>query len=103
VFWPREYLFGWPASGGVWVLRLWLSDSEFEISAGQYRTDEEIMEQNMAEGLRRVQEYEDNVVLVDRVNQQEDMEDVCCVLKEAGARFYAVIEDCPEAVELNLC
>lgn len=30
------------------------------------------------------------------------MEDVCRVLEEAGARFYAVIEDCPEAVDLNL-
>lgn len=31
------------------------------------------------------------------------MEDVCRVLEEAGARFYATIEDNPEPVELNLC
>jgi hypothetical protein len=27
---------------------------------------------------------------------------VCRVLEEGGARFYATIEDSPEAVELNL-
>jgi hypothetical protein len=103
VIWPRDYFFGWPASGGIWVLRLWLTDSELGISsAEQYRSDEEIMEQNLQEILKREQRYEDNIAIADKVNQQEDMEGVCRVLEEAGARFYAVIEDCPEAVELNL-
>lgn len=54
------------------------------------------------ENLERLQRYEANIALADKVNRQEDMEDVCRVLEEAGARFYALIEDCPEAVELNL-
>lgn len=29
------------------------------------------------------------------------MEDVCRLLEEAGARFYAAIEDSPEAVDLD--
>ena len=49
-----------------------------------------------------MQRYDDDIALAKKVNRQEDMEDVCRVLEEAGARFYAVIEDCPEAVELNL-
>ena len=30
------------------------------------------------------------------------MEDACRVLEGTGAEFYAVTEDCPEAVELDL-
>jgi hypothetical protein len=95
----REYHFGWPASGGVWVLRSSSMDSEPETPSGHYKTDEEIMEEN----LERLRRYEGNIALAKKVNRQEDMEDVCRVLEEAGARFYAVVEDCPEAVELNLC
>jgi hypothetical protein len=103
VIWPREYFFGWPASGGVWVLRLQLSDSELGIPpVDQYRTDEEIMEQNWREVLMWEQRDKDNMAIADKLNQQEDMEGVSRVLEEAGARFYPVIEDCPEAVELNL-
>jgi len=95
----REHLFGWPASGGVWVTRSSSKVHEPETSADHYKTDEEIMEEN----LDRLHRYEANIALADKVNRQEDMEDVCRVLEEAGARYYAVIEDCPEAVEMNLC
>lgn len=87
VFWPHDYFFGWPASGGVWVLRIWSSDSEPEISADQYRTDEEIMEQNLQDALKYEQRYENYIALAGKLNQQEDMEDVCRVLEEAGAQF----------------
>lgn len=104
VIWPRDYFFGWPASGGVWVLRLQLSDSELGVPpVDQYRTDEEIVEQNWREVLMWEQRDKDNMAIADKMNQQEDMEGVSRVLEEAGARFYPVIEDCPEAVELNLC
>jgi hypothetical protein len=41
--------------------------------------------------------------LAERLKRQEDMEDVCRVLDESEAQFFTRIEDCPEAVELNLC
>jgi hypothetical protein len=41
--------------------------------------------------------------LAERLKRQEDMEDVCRVLEESEAQFFARIEDCSEAVELNLC
>jgi len=43
----REYHFGWPASGGVWVLRPSPIDLEPERSVDHYRTDDEIMEDNL--------------------------------------------------------
>lgn len=95
----REWHFGWPASGGVWFLRSSSMDSEPEAPTGHYKTDEEIMQEN----LERLQKYEANIALAKKVNRQQDMEGVCRVLEEAGARFYVVIEDCLEAVELNLC
>lgn len=104
IVWPRGYFFCWPASGGVWVLRLWLTDSELWVSDdNHYRTDGEIMEQNMQEAVNWTQRYDDNIALTKKLNRQEDMEDVCRVLEEAGAHFYAVIEDSPEAVEMKLC
>lgn len=56
----------------------------------------------MEENLERLQKYEADIAVAQTVNRQEDMEDVCRVL-ETGAQFYALIEDCPEAVKLNLC
>ncbi|KAM0709034.1 hypothetical protein Q7P35_003070 [Cladosporium inversicolor] len=50
----REYHFGWPASGGVWVLRPSSTNPEPERSADHYKTDEEIMGEN----LERLQRYE---------------------------------------------
>lgn len=95
----QEYHFGWPASGGVWALRSSSMDCEPDTPAGHYKTDEEITEEN----LERLRRYDANIALARKVNRQKDMENVCRVVEEAGARFYAVIEDCPEAVELNLC
>lgn len=57
----------------------------------------------MEENLERLRRHEANIAIAQKVNRQGDMEDVCRVLEEAGAQFYGVIEDCPEAVKLNLC
>jgi hypothetical protein len=57
------------------------------------------MQANLKEG-EMFDRYE---ALAERLKRQEDMEDVCRVLDESEAQFFARIEDCPEAVELNLC
>lgn len=95
---PR-YLFGWPEGGGVWVMRSPWSDPPPERSADLYRTDEELMEEVM----RTAERDEVYYALAAKIKLQETMEDACQVLEEARARFYPVIEDSPEAVELNLC
>jgi hypothetical protein len=40
-------------------------------------------------------------VLAERLKREEDMEDVCRVLEEVGARYYANISDCLEAVQMG--
>lgn len=92
-----KYLFGWPATGGVWVLRPPWKQAAPEKSTDHLMTDEERMNDMMERALR------DEIyhALADKVNRQEDMEDVCRLLEETGARFYAAIEDSPEAVELG--
>jgi hypothetical protein len=57
------------------------------------------MQANLKEG-EMFDRYE---ALAERLKRQEDMEDVCRVLDESEAQFFTRIEDCPEAVELNLC
>ena len=52
--------------------------------------------------MKEAEVYETYLAVKRRVKQQEDMEDVCRVLKEFEAQFYATIADCPEAIELNL-
>jgi hypothetical protein len=95
----QDYLFGWPDGGGVWVLRApWLS-AETKPPVGARRPDEEIMESN----LKRARERRVFRNIAKTLKQQEDMEDVCRVLEESGAQYHATIDDCPEAVELNLC
>lgn len=94
-----KYLFGWPESGGVWVVRPPCSDSAPEESANKHRTDAEVMKDMM----KMAQREDVYFALAAKVPRQESMEDVCQILQEAGARFNAAIEDSPEAVELNLC
>lgn len=77
------------------MLRPQSTESGPAVSAGHYKTDEE--------NLERLRRHEANIAIAQKVNRQGDMEDVCRVLEEAGAQFYGVIEDCPEAVKLNLC
>lgn len=61
----REYLFGWPASGGVWVLRPNSTETESEVPAGHYKADEEIVEEN----LERLLRYEANITVAQKVNR----------------------------------
>jgi hypothetical protein len=52
--------------------------------------------------LRNAEREDIYFALAAKVKLQETMEEVCQVLEEGGARFYANVEDSPEAVELNL-
>lgn len=91
--------FGWPKDGGVWILRpSWSMPPPDSPPVGR-KTYEEIMAEKWKE-VERDQFYSD---LALEVQRQDDMEDVCRVLEGAGAQFFAKIEDCPEAVERNLC
>lgn len=94
-----DFFFGWPKDGGVWVLRPSWSQPPPVFPDGYPETDEEIMEENWKKA-ERDRFYLD---LALEVQRQDDMEDVCRVLEAAGAQFYKSIEDCPEAVERNLC
>jgi hypothetical protein len=94
----REYLFGWPKSGGVWVLRAPSRDPRPETLVGVRQTQQESMDSNMV----RAKENRAFLAVAKSLKQQEDMEDVCRVLEESGAHFHALIEDCSEAAELNL-
>lgn len=57
----------------------------------------------MEDMMKMAQREDVYFALAANVHRQESMDDVCQILQEAGARFYAAIEDSPEAVELNLC
>jgi hypothetical protein len=93
-----NYLLGWPKNGGVWVVRSPWADPAPERSEG-YSED---LERRLADAHK--QDARENVyhALAAKAHQQETMEEVCQVLEEGGARFYANVEDSPEAVELNL-
>jgi hypothetical protein len=94
---PR-YLFGWPKSGGVWVLRSPWSEPAPERPEG-YAED---LERRLADAHEEQAREAVYLALAVEVKVQETMEDLCRVLEEGGAQFYAAIEDSPEAVELNL-
>jgi hypothetical protein len=89
------YAFGWPTDGGVWVLRA----PRMNDRPRPPLSDWEAMEWTMKEG------KEDSAfgVFTERLKREEDMEDVCRLLEENGARYYANISDCPEAVRMDLC
>jgi hypothetical protein len=93
-----KYLLGWPKSGGVWVLRSPWSDAAPERPEG-YSED---LERRLADAHEEQAREAVYLALTARAHRQESMEDVCRVLKQDGARFYAAIEDSLEAVELNL-
>jgi hypothetical protein len=93
-----NYLLGWPKSGGVWGLRSLWADPPAEPLGGYSEDPEERLKE------AHKQDARDAVynALAAKTHRQETMEEVCQVLEEGGARFYANVEDSPEAVELNL-
>ena len=85
--WP-DHLFGWPANGGVWILR---DDPAEELRV------------NIMQKTARTEEIQDRFMLASKaIRQQSDMDELCRVLQEAGGQFYTNIEDCPEVNKLSL-
>ena len=71
-----EQIFGWPSTGGVWILRKLSPDNPMPlVEYGEFR--------------RSLSEY-------------TDMDALCRALQDAGGEYYEAIEDCPEAVQLGL-
>lgn len=94
---PRgpAYIFGWPAGGGVMILRdmpLGHLDSWNSLSI-------EIQNQRGAV-LRETQKR--YVKACRELVHHETMEGVCRVIEEAGGQFYANVGDCPEAMRSRL-
>ena len=83
-----DHLFGWPAAGGVWILRSY----PMETVRQDYILETTVMDQ-MSELVAFAREA---------IRQQSDMGGLCRVLKEAGAQFYSNIEDCTEVKKLRL-
>ena len=85
--WP-EYLFGWPASGGVWVLR--------DDPAEDLRV-------NLVPDFAMIDQMHCLFLLAYKaIMQQSGMNELCRILEEAGGQFYPSIEDCPEVKKLGL-
>lgn len=93
---PRsQNLFGWPESGGVWILRSVPPGHDetkrtmrFGLSPGDFV---EIHEMQMQSWDAREQ-----------LKHQHDTESVCRVIERAGGQFYLDISDCPETMHLQL-
>lgn len=94
--WPvqaaERQVFGWPAGGGVWVLRLPKRGGELG------SLDEELaaLEEEDHGELERVGAH------LAKLREQASMEGICRVLEEAGAVFYSDPTECSEVREMGL-
>ncbi|KAF2716097.1 hypothetical protein K431DRAFT_350583 [Polychaeton citri CBS 116435] len=94
-FGPRHgYAFGWPAEGGVWVLR--------QLPAWADELDSAPIGSHLEEDAAMDEMQQRFSIATSSFKEQDDMEGICRVIEEAGGRFYLNIGDCPEAVELGL-
>nr|POF17947.1 hypothetical protein CFP56_13358 [Quercus suber] len=84
-----KQLFGWPANGGVWILRSLPIDFPRDGRSEQEELEAEAMMMHLDE-------------VAEEIKQQADMEGVCRILEEAGGQFYEDMEKCPEVVKLGL-
>lgn len=99
----REYLFGWPDTGGVWVLRLLpptvTGDTEEGMLAIEEMYDLVALGQESAEAFRvMTQGPLDLNVLV----ETKSMTDYCAALRELGATFYKNPKDSAEVARYRL-
>lgn len=91
---PPKQIFGWPSSGGVWILRYPPFDKRtFMLDAVRVNPE------TIGEYTRQEHQY---LQLEDSLSQYSDMDELCRALEGAGGEYYAAIEDCPEVVELEL-
>lgn len=94
---PRypEQLFGWPERGGVWILRQHPLNSER--SSVDWSANPE--GQKVAELVARELQFKS---VFAALRKEKDMERLCLILEASGAYFYERVDDCPEALRLEL-
>lgn len=85
----KKYQFGWPKSGGVWVLDLpeWMQRDPFDWSLEQTGC------------LKR---FDNGTLNYDPLKNNHSMEDLCLALKDLGAKFYEDVKASDEVKELGL-
>lgn len=87
---PPEQIFGWPTTGGVWILRRPKRIHLRDPNTGEDTSEEFAMQRiRYGEFRKSLQRY-------------TAMDELCRAMQSTGAQFYAAIEDCPEARELGL-
>lgn len=90
---PPRQIFGWPSTGGVWILRY--PELEVHDDIDLWRRHPEI-----TRDFRRTIFQHDEVR--ESLRQYTDMDDLSRALKSAGPKYYAAIADCPRVVKLVL-
>ncbi|KAF2718588.1 hypothetical protein K431DRAFT_287476 [Polychaeton citri CBS 116435] len=88
------YMFGWPAGGGVWIL--------CRDPFNNHELDSAPIGSNPLDFAALNEMQERFYSATENSKQQDSMEGICRVIKQAGGRFYSNIGDCPEAVHLKL-
>jgi len=101
----EKQMFGWPfeeIGGRIWVLRIpkaglraaYGNDVDRDCPAWLEAALKEIEESDRQQERMRVSNT--------RMREQDDMDRVCDVLREAGGAYYRGWRDCPQVVELGL-
>ncbi|KAF2183122.1 hypothetical protein K469DRAFT_751705 [Zopfia rhizophila CBS 207.26] len=99
----RECIFGWPDTGGVWVLHLMAptitGDSEADIEAIEDMMDLVAVGKESAEALRAMTE---GPLDLKDLMKAESMTEYCAKSKELGAKFYRNPADSMEVEKYGL-
>ena len=96
----QKRAFGWPADGGVWVLRMPLG-----VEVGRWERNGslvDVAELELTERGITPEETADGGPYLGALDGVETMEMYCEKLKELGAKFYAKVRDSPEVREARL-
>jgi hypothetical protein len=99
----REYIFGWPDTGGVWVLRLIPPTITGDTMEGMLAIEEMCelvaMGKESAEALRVMTK---DPLDLDVLMETKSMTDYCAALQELGATFYKNPENSTEVERYRL-
>jgi hypothetical protein len=97
----QKYMFGWPTTGGVWVLRLPpLLETDPHDDSILVREMEEY--QQILRRDRSVYRRSDGSVSYGDLEESETMDELFRRLKEKGAMFYAEVGDSSGVIESGL-
>lgn len=97
----QKYIFGWPATGGVWVLQLpplldKHNSKNFDL------VEEAEQHYRHMNGDPAISRNVDGSIYYGDLVKSETMDEFCERLKHEGARFYDSIQDSPEVIEMGL-